>query len=73
MTKYIFLMIAVFTLFLNILLTYYLIRNKATGFNSCTKNREIISFDLSYSKPNMEEGETAVLDTEVITVNNKEL
>lgn len=74
MIKYIFLMIGIFTLFLNILLTYYLIRNKADGGNSYKRNREVVSFDLSYNEPNREEAEaTAVLDTEVIIESNKEL
>ncbi|MGB7605736.1 MAG: hypothetical protein WBL93_09690 [Lutisporaceae bacterium] len=74
MIKYIFLMIAMFTLFLNILLTYYLIRNKTTRCNSYTRNREVVSFDLSYNELNREEAEaTTVLDTEVITESNKEL
>jgi len=74
MIKYIFLAIAMFTLFLNILLTYYLIRNKVVGGNNYTTNREVISFDLSYSETNTEEAEaTAILDTEAITTSNTEL
>ncbi len=74
MIKYLFLAIAMFTLFLNILLTYYLIRNKVVGGNNYTKNREVVSFDLSYNETNMKEAEsTAILDTEAITTSNTEL
>ncbi len=74
MIKYIFLAIAMFTLFLNILLTYYLIRNKVVGGNNYTTNTEVVSFDLSYNKTNTEEAEaTAILDTEAITTSNTEL
>lgn len=74
MIKYIFLMISIFTLCLNIFLTYYLIRNKADGGNSYKKNREVVSFDLSYNESNSEEAEaTAILDTEVMIESNKEI
>lgn len=66
MLKLIFLMLALGTLFLNTLLTYYLIRSKGSKFADLVLNEEIVSFDLSqYSVREVLEA-TDAAETEVI-------
>lgn len=66
MLRILFLLLALATLFFNILLTCYLIRNKKGNLADYTYNKEIVSFDLSQYSAGEEAAATEVLETEVM-------
>lgn len=66
MFKFLFFMIALLTLLLNVFLIYSLTRDKKYSQKSHSWKKEIVSFDLTQYAVNEEAAATEVLETEVM-------